>query len=91
MSRATALERIEKLRVQLEEAEAKAAEVEAKKEAVEAEKVAKKRDKLKTRISNRNKHVVRPDQGQRGGPEGTRLVARGAGYSSARLRRGRAG
>ena len=49
MSRATAMERIEKLRKQLEEAEAKAQETEAKKAAAEQERKQKKRDTLLTK------------------------------------------
>jgi vacuolar-type H+-ATPase subunit E/Vma4 len=61
MSRATGLERIEKLRLQLEEAEAKAAAAEAKKAEAEAEKVAKKRATLQAklgRLETQQDHVV---------------------------------
>lgn len=50
MARATSLERIEKLRQQLEEAERKEAEKAEKKAAVEAERAQKKRTSLQTRL-----------------------------------------
>ena len=50
MSRATGMERIEKLRLQLEEAERKIAETEAKKQAAKKEQAEKKRTSLTARL-----------------------------------------
>ncbi len=54
MSRSTPMERIEKLRQQLEEAEKKAAEQEAKKAAAQAERDKKKRSSLEAKLDRLN-------------------------------------
>lgn len=54
MSRSTPMERIEKLRLQLEEAEKKAAEQEAKKAAAQAERDKKKRSSLEAKLTRLN-------------------------------------
>lgn len=56
--RSTSMERIEKLRLQLEEAERKEAEKAKKKADAEAARVQKKRDTLKARIDRLSKQAA---------------------------------
>lgn len=62
MARATSMERIEKLRLQLEEAERKEAEKAEKRAAVEAERAQKKRASLEQRLGRLHEQQERVEK-----------------------------